>query len=97
MIKKCYVLDGKIINIGEWDYQKTIDEQGKEVVCNPLPEGAIEEERDFECNEERGWYEVGTIPQPSEIEILQAKLNSATQQLDFQEELIVELAMKVYQ
>ena len=38
------------------------------------------------------------IPQqPSEIEILQAKLNSATQQLDFQEELIVELAMKVYE
>lgn len=36
-------------------------------------------------------------PQPSEIEILQAKLNSATQQLDFQEELIVELAMMVYQ
>ena len=32
-----------------------------------------------------------------EIEILQAKLNSATQQLDFQEELIVELAMKIYQ
>lgn len=36
-------------------------------------------------------------PQPNEIEILQAKLNSASQQLDFQEELIVELAMKVYQ
>ena len=36
-------------------------------------------------------------PVPTEIEILQAKLNSATQQLDFQEELIVELAMMVYQ
>lgn len=36
-------------------------------------------------------------PKTSEIEILQAKLNSATQQLDFQEELIVDLAMKVYQ
>ena len=36
-------------------------------------------------------------PQPTEIEILQAKLNSAAQQLDFQEELIVELAMKVYE
>ena len=36
-------------------------------------------------------------PQPSEIEMLQAKLDSAAQQLDFQEELIVELATMVYQ
>ena len=44
------------------------------------------------------WLENKDKPsQPSEIEILQAKLNTATQQLDFQEELIVELAMKVYQ
>lgn len=35
-------------------------------------------------------------PQPTEIEILQAKLNSATQQLEFQEELIVEMAMLLY-
>ena len=96
MIKKCYVLNGEIINVGEWDYQKTINEQGEEVINNPLPEGANEEERDFEYTEERGWFDVGTVPQPSEIEILQAKLNSATQQLDFQEELIVEMAMLLY-
>lgn len=34
---------------------------------------------------------------PSELDILKTKLNSAMQQLDFQEELIVELAMKVYE
>ena len=35
-------------------------------------------------------------PQPTEIEILQSKLNSTTQQLEFQEELIVEMAMLLY-
>lgn len=34
---------------------------------------------------------------PNELEILQTKLNAATQQLEFQEELIVELAMRVYE
>ena len=97
MIKKCYVLDGQIINIGEWDYQKTINEQGEEVISNPLPQGATEENRDFEYNEERGWYEVGTVQVPSEVDILKSKLNSTTQQLDFQEELIVEMAMMIYQ
>ena len=67
MIKKCYVLDGKIINIGEWESESL------------HPAGAIEEEREFEYTEERGWFEVGTVPQPSEIEILkmeQAKTNT---------------------
>lgn len=113
MIKKCYVLDGKVINIGDWEYFKKqvevspaeYNDEGnvvkdavfEEVVTNPMPEGAVEQERNFEYSEERGWFEVGIIPKPNEIEVLQAKLNSATQQLDFQEELIVELAMKVYQ
>ena len=48
------------------------------------------------------WVGVGEqrpiiVQQPTEIEILQAKLNSASQQLEFQEELIVEMAMIVYQ
>ena len=68
MIKKCYILDEKVINIGEWDYQKTINEQGTEVVNNPLPEGATEENRDFEYNEERGWYEVGKPNEPTSDE-----------------------------
>jgi len=76
MIKKCYVLNGKVINIGEWDYQiqqqevspPEYDEEGnivKEAVfenraLNPMPEGAAVEERDFEYDTDRGWYEVGT-------------------------------------
>ena len=36
-------------------------------------------------------------PQPSEVELLKTKLDFATKQLEQQEELIVELAMKVYQ
>ena len=74
MIKKCYVLDGKVINIGEWDYQKTINEQGEEVINNPLSEGANEEERDFEYTEERGWFEVGTVPQLTKEELLKQEL-----------------------
>ncbi|MFT9496602.1 hypothetical protein [Anaerosolibacter sp.] len=63
MIKKCIVINGKIINIGEWDYQE-IDGDIK----NPLPDGAVEEERDFEYNEDKGWYEVGTISLPTQEE-----------------------------
>ena len=76
MIKKCVVLNGKVINIGEWDYQKQkvlvsppeYDKDGKLIketvyedkIMNPLPEGATVEERDFEYDLDRGWYEVGT-------------------------------------
>lgn len=76
MIKKCYVLNGKIINIGEWDFQTQqieieppkYDSQGnlikeavfEEQVLNPIPEGATVEERDFEYDPNYGWYEVGT-------------------------------------
>lgn len=78
MIKKCYVLDGKVINIGDWEYFKKqvevypadYDEKGnivkdavfKEVITNPLPEGAVEEQREFEGNDIGGWYEVGKAP-----------------------------------
>jgi len=76
MIKECVVLNGKIINIGEWDYQiqqrevkpPEYDEEGNIVkeavfedkVMNPMPEGAVIEERDFEYDPNYGWYEVGT-------------------------------------
>lgn len=86
MIKKCYVVAGEIINIGDWDYEKEqieisqaeYDEEGnvtkeavfEEVARNPLPVGTLEEERDFEYSEERGWFEAGKIPQSSEIQIL---------------------------
>jgi hypothetical protein len=59
VIKKCYVLDGRVINIGEWDHQYT-DVDGEQVALNPVPERAVIEERDFEYAPDRGWYEVGT-------------------------------------
>ncbi|MEO9347970.1 hypothetical protein [Acinetobacter radioresistens] len=41
MIKKVYRdKDGNVINIGEWDYIITCDEDNNEVINNPLPAGA---------------------------------------------------------
>lgn len=34
---------GNVINIGEWDYMITIDENGLEITNNPLPDGATSE------------------------------------------------------
>lgn len=88
MIKKCYVLNGKVINIGEWDYQiqqrevkpPEYDEEGNIVkeavfedkVMNPMPEGAVIEERDFEYDTDRGWYEVGKLIEPTSQERIEA-------------------------
>lgn len=89
MIKQCVVLDGKVINIGAWDEQRQnveidpaeYDEDGniiKEAVCeeqikNPFPEGGTIEERDFEYDSDRGWYEAGTSKPPTAEEQLQAQ------------------------
>lgn len=56
MMKKCVILNGTIINIGDWDDLGGI---------NPMPEGAIIEDRDFEYDQDRGWYEVGTTVEPT--------------------------------
>lgn len=88
MKKICYVLDGKVINIGEWDFQKKkieiepaqYDEQGnivkeaiyEEIITNPIPEGTMIEERDFEYDPDRGWYEVGVYLKPTIQERLEA-------------------------
>lgn len=68
MTKKVYVLDGKIINVGNWECQKVINDDGEEVVENPVPEGTIEEEREMGYDEERGWYEVGKPVLPTDKE-----------------------------
>ncbi|CAN7361209.1 hypothetical protein [Paenibacillus sp. LjRoot56] len=39
MMKSCVVLNGKVINIGEWDYQYEQIEN-EMVARNPMPEGA---------------------------------------------------------
>jgi len=38
--------DGKLINIGEWDYQEESDSNGNMVQKNPLPQGAYTESVD---------------------------------------------------
>ncbi len=52
--KPCVILDGKVINIGPWD-----DLNG----TNPMPDGAVVEERDVEQGSDGGWYVVGE-PRP---------------------------------
>lgn len=88
MIKECVVLNGKVINVGPWDYQITkvevapavYDEEGnmtKEAVfeertMNSMPEGTTIENRDFEYDQDKGWYEVGTSNPPTAEERLAA-------------------------
>jgi len=102
MIKECVILSGKIINVGSWDYQKKVveitpaeyDAEGnitKEAVFeeqtrNPLPDGAIIENRDFTYDVDRGWYETGTpTPVSAEEKIAQLEQQLAITQetLDF--------------
>jgi hypothetical protein len=47
---------GKLINIGPWDYQYEMPEEGDPVVGNPLPEGAYSEEREVFTDEDGGRY-----------------------------------------
>ena len=97
MIKSCVVLDGKIINVGEWDYQigpimvtpAEVDGEGNVITPavyedaprNPLPEGATFEERDFEYDPDRGWYESGTpAPKTPEERIAELEREKALMQ-----------------
>lgn len=43
MIKKCFVLNGRVINIGDWDFLSDADGQ----IQNPIPIGAVEMEMEF--------------------------------------------------
>ncbi len=43
---KAVVHNNQVINIGDWDYQITVSEDGVETIGNPLPEGA--DEGDFD-------------------------------------------------
>lgn len=41
MIKKVYRdSQGAVINIGDWDYMISLDENEQEIINNPLPQGA---------------------------------------------------------
>jgi hypothetical protein len=89
MLKKCIISNGKIINVGDWDYCKIgvqifppeYDSENNiikeaifgEEITNPLPEGAIEEIRNLEYALDRGWHEVGTTQLPTLEEQVQAQ------------------------
>ncbi|WP_147271003.1 hypothetical protein [Leclercia sp. W6] len=42
---KVFTLNGELINVGPWDYNPDPDSNPPGLPSNPLPEGAIEEER----------------------------------------------------
>lgn len=77
MTKSVVILNGEIYHVGEWDYQKYEDEEGNEIVGNPLPEGATIEEREMEYTKEYGWREVGWKPPASDLDRL--KISQAEQ------------------
>ena len=58
MIKKVAVLDGRVEHIYHDENDTTIID------------GASFESRDYEYSEELGWYEVGYVKEPSELESL---------------------------
>lgn len=87
MMKECAVLNGKVINIGPWDYmvqdvEVGLDEAGNSIyedrITNPLPEGTIIEEREFEYSEDYGWREVGTTRPKTQVEIMQEQIDGLT-------------------
>lgn len=66
MKKICVLLDDKIINIGDWEYQKEIalNEDGSvyEKITNPLPDNAIKKELECKQNSDGSWVAIGYEP-----------------------------------
>lgn len=54
MMKTCVILNGQIINIGEWDYQYT-EINGEQTAQNPFPDGATIGERAMEQDADEVW------------------------------------------
>jgi hypothetical protein len=46
-MSKVFTLNGQIINVGDWDYCISLDEEGNEVITNPIPEGTVEEDVEY--------------------------------------------------
>lgn len=66
MRKECVILNGQVINIGPWDDMGGI---------NPMPDGAVIEEREIEIGPDGGLYVVGE-PRPETPEQKIARLES---------------------
>lgn len=127
-LKTVVILNGEIINVGEWDYQEQrvitnqneIDAANKynesveneadyievpEPIFetrqqNPLPTGATTEEREMQYSEEFGWREVGWTPPMTleqENKLLKLQNQANAERMEFMEDLIAEIAMKVYE
>lgn len=47
-----YDSNGKLLNIGPWDYKAINDYEGNVVVCNPLPDGATSKQEQVITNED---------------------------------------------
>ena len=43
---------GRIVNIGEWDYMITEDENGALIINNPLPDGLTTQMEDIVINKD---------------------------------------------
>ena len=61
MLKQVFMLGDEIINVGEWDYKIEKDEEGNEVIENPLPEGAYVVEKEMKWIEEIGWKPIDWV------------------------------------
>lgn len=44
------VKNGVVLNVGSWDYQVTVSDDGVETVNGPLPDGAVEGDFDIVLN-----------------------------------------------
>ncbi|MMZ58868.1 hypothetical protein D1872_208650 [compost metagenome] len=89
MRKECVVLNGEVINIGPWDYKiqsmqvipAEFNEDGsvikdavyEEQIMNPLPEGAVIEEREIEVAPDGGLIVKGSA-QPTSDELFGQQL-----------------------
>jgi hypothetical protein len=49
-MKTIYDSTGLLINIGDWDYKITTDEEGHEVIGNPFPAVAVEKDEEVTTN-----------------------------------------------
>lgn len=87
-IKTCvFDAGGNLINIGDWDervqsVQVGVDDDGEPIYeqrpTNPLPEGAVIEEREVVYDDKYGWRLADQPVPKSKEELLQEQINDLT-------------------
>lgn len=77
-LTECVVLNGKVINIGPWDYKEQYVEVTKGVyekrIRNPIPEGAEIVMKEVVEGPDGGLYQADYIPPKSDVEFLGGQL-----------------------